>query len=215
MCCPTLRAPDWWESPRFQATSWLKPVPSKRLFRPRPSAGNANRWAASSISTGNTSKDKSKEPCMQKQQIVVLIIVILLLIPGCSKSEQIDEAENIWKALGITNYHITIKFFENFANGIETQRDVTVGNGHVINSSCISDKCPAFVLVDVYTVDDLFSVARGSTLASMGMFDEYKDCVEGIVFDETYGFPRSMRIDCPGAVDEEHSFQVISFEVLK
>jgi len=22
-CCPTQRAPDWWESPRFQAVYWL------------------------------------------------------------------------------------------------------------------------------------------------------------------------------------------------
>ncbi|HUV16476.1 MAG TPA: DUF6174 domain-containing protein [Pelolinea sp.] len=152
---------------------------------------------------------------MQKQQIFVLIIVILLLITGCNISKQIDKAQNKWKVLGITNYHIMIQFHENFAQGIETQRDVTVKNGHVINSSCISDKCPAFVLADVYTIDDLFSVARGSTLASMGMFDEYSDCVQGIEFDETYGFPRLMSIDCLRAVDEEHSYRVISFEVLK
>jgi hypothetical protein len=152
---------------------------------------------------------------VQKQQIVVLIIVILILITGCGIAEQIDREQNKWEALGIANYHIKIHFFENFANGIETQRDVTVKNGRVVNSSCLSDKCPAFVLADIYTIDDLFSVARGSTLASIGMFDDYNDCIQGIEFDETYGFPKSMRIDCPRAIDEEHSFQVISFEVLK
>ncbi len=152
---------------------------------------------------------------MKKQPFIVLNMVILLLLTGCSTSGQIDKAQRRWKGLGIENYHIRIKFYENFANGIVTQRDVTVKNGHMIDSFCIADKCPAFVLTDVYTIDDLFSVARGSTLASMKRFDDYNDCVQKLEFDEIYGFPRSMRIDCPLAFDEEHSFQVISFEVLK
>jgi hypothetical protein len=175
----------------------------------------ALRRVASGISTGNTSKDKPEEHPMQKQQIVVLITVVLSLITGCGVSTQIDKEQNKWKMLGITNYHITIKFYENFANNIETQRDVTVKNGHVVTSSCLSDKCPAFVLADVYTVDDLFSVARGSTLDSMDMFDDYNDCIHGIEFDEIYGFPSSVSIDCPRAIDEEHSYHVISFEILK
>ncbi len=178
---------------------------------------------------------------MQKQQFGMLIMAILFLISGCSSISipedenqettttttplpattpakligQVDMAQKKWKALEITNYHIVIKFHENFANGIETQRDVTVKNGHMIDSFCIADKCPAFVLTDVYTIDDLFSVARGSTLASMKMFDDYNDCVKVLEFDDIYGYPRSMRIDCPLAVDEEHSFKVISFEELK
>jgi hypothetical protein len=152
---------------------------------------------------------------VQKQRFVGLIPVILLLITGCSISNQIDKEQNKWKVLGITNYHIVIKFYENFANGIEAQRDVTVKNGRVVNSSCIFDKCPVFVLADVYTVDDLFSIARGSTLQSMSLFDDHNDCMKGIEFDETYGFPRSIRVDYPSAADDEHSIQVISFEVLE
>ena len=52
------------------------------------------------------------------------------------------------------------------------------------------------------------------TIASMDMLDEYDDCVQKLEFDETYGYPGSMKIDCPLAVDEEHSFKVISFQVL-
>jgi hypothetical protein len=43
------------------------------------------------------------------------------------------------------------------------------------------------------------------------MPDDYDACVQELEYEETYGFPKSMRIDCPGAMDEEHSFQVISF----
>jgi hypothetical protein len=174
-------------------------------------------WTATGINPGNSSENKCKEACVQKQRFVVLIILPPLLLLGCSPSftRQIDKAQEKWDAQGITDYHIVIKFHENFANNIETQREVTVRSGTVTESSCISGRCPEFVLADVYTVDDLFLVARGSTLASMDMLDEYKDCVQSLEFDETYGFPGSMRIDCPLALDEEHSFQVVSFEVLK
>ena len=152
---------------------------------------------------------------MQKLRFVLLMIISLLLITGCSTSPQVDKAQKKWDALGITNYHIVIRFYENFANGIETQRDVTVRDGRVERSACIQEVCPAFVLAEVYTVDDLFSVARGSTLASLSMLDDYTDCVQRLEFEETYGFPREMSIDCSGAIDEEHTFQVISFEELK
>jgi len=44
---PTQRAPDGWESARFQAvcvaSSWLR---QNGVVSSRPPAGNANRWAA-------------------------------------------------------------------------------------------------------------------------------------------------------------------------
>ena len=42
----TMRAPDWWESPRFQAVcvagSWFR---QSGVASSRPPAGNADRWA--------------------------------------------------------------------------------------------------------------------------------------------------------------------------
>jgi len=42
-----MRAPDWWESARFQAvcvaSSWFR---QSGVVSSRPPAGNANRWAA-------------------------------------------------------------------------------------------------------------------------------------------------------------------------
>jgi hypothetical protein len=44
---PTQRAPDWWESARFQAVSlawsWFR---QNGVVSSRPPAGNASRWAA-------------------------------------------------------------------------------------------------------------------------------------------------------------------------
>ena len=89
----------------------------------------------------------------------------------------------------------------------------------MVNSFCISDECPAFVLNEVYTVEDLFAVAKGSTLAKLGFPDSptftYNQCVKELSFDREYGFSSSMSIDCPHGYDEDHSFRVILFEVLK
>jgi len=44
---PTQRAPDWWESARFQAVcvawSWFR---QNSVVSSRPPAGNAHRWLA-------------------------------------------------------------------------------------------------------------------------------------------------------------------------
>ncbi len=54
--CPTQRAPDWWESPRFQAVcvarSWFR---QSGVISSHPPAGNAYRWAASFSEVGLSS----------------------------------------------------------------------------------------------------------------------------------------------------------------
>lgn len=123
--------------------------------------------------------------------------------------------------MAIPNYHIVIKFYEAFVAGLETQRDVTVRNHKVVNSFCVSNKCPAFVFTDVYTVDDLFAVARGSTLPdSGGSSESYSrnslgECLQTISFNPSYSFPKYISIDCPEWDDEDNSVEVISFEVLQ
>jgi len=177
-----------------------------------------------------------------------MVIVILLLIvgmTGCSSPnitkvyptttisltplpatmtakfiKQVDTEENKWKMLGIESYHIVLKFYEAFAAGLETQRDVTVKNDQMVSSFCVSNNCPAFVYTNVNTVDDLFAVARGSTLPNFGSNtpdDQLSlgECLKAISFDTTYGFPTYVSIDCPEVFDEENSVEVISFEVIK
>lgn len=151
------------------------------------------------------------ESRMISRPYLILLFIVLFLMTGCGSSSQVDREQKKWKGLGIEDYRITILLYENFANNIQTQREVTVQNGQVVDSSCVADKCPLFALANVYTVDDLFAVARGSTLDTLGMSHDYDVCVKDLVFEGTYGFPRSMSVDCPDAVDEEHSFQVISF----
>jgi len=150
---------------------------------------------------------------MKKRRFVAWLLIVLFLVTGCAFPASVDREQEKWSSLGIKDYEITILFYENFANNIQTRREVTVQNGQVVDSSCIADKCPLFAFADTHTVDDLFAVARGSTLAWLGVPDDYDSCVQDLEFDGTYGFPKSMHIDCPGMVDEEHSFQVISFSL--
>jgi hypothetical protein len=45
--CPTQRAPDWWESARFQAVFVARSrFRQSSVVSSHPPAGNANRWAA-------------------------------------------------------------------------------------------------------------------------------------------------------------------------
>lgn len=168
---------------------------------------------------------------MKKNKNTALMIFVIIFTVSCSTyptaptltptptptpinlAEQVQMAHSKWYRLGPKNYHIVIKFFENWGVGLETQRDITVKDGTVVNSSCTSNQCPAFDLSNIYTVNDLFLVAQGSTIRNIG--EKYNECVQSLEFDEIYGFPALMSVDCPNVFDEEYSFQVISFEALK
>jgi hypothetical protein len=158
--------------------------------------------------------------------LVGTILTGMLLLRGSAVGppqyvEQTNDGKQKWDQLGITNYHIVMKFYENFANGLETQRDVVVKGGKVITSSCGPQFCPAFVFTSVETVDDLFWVAQGGTLPEA----TYKktpdpgssldECLRSISFDLIYGFPNYVSIDCPEWADEDNWVKVVSFEVIK
>ncbi len=172
---------------------------------------------------------------MRRSRNTMLIIFVIIFTASCSTylsvptltptptstptptpinlTEQVQIEHSKWYKLGPKNYHIVIKFYESWAVGLETQRDITVKDGDVVNSSCLSNQCPAFDFVDTYTVNDLFLIAEGSIIRRIG--EEYNSCVKSLEFDKTYGFPKVMKVDCPRTADEEYSFEVISFEALK
>ena len=136
--------------------------------------------------------------------------------PTPTFAEQIERAQQRWASLGITNYRIEFAFFENYTNMRESQREVTVKDGQVFDSSCPSDECPAFVLANVFTVYDLFAVAQGSRgLLRDFDLEERDECIQHLSFDPVYGFPNFISIDCPFMYDEDHSIRVVSFETIE
>lgn len=173
---------------------------------------------------------------MKVKSTVIVGLIAIALATGCSSrdvsptapstlsyAEQIVNARQQWDTLEIDDYTISIRFYENFANGITTQRNVSVKDGQVESSTCLGNKCPLFVLTEIFTIDDLFDVAEGATIKTLfasdedpdGLFEQYSECVNQLSFDSTYGFPKIMSVDCPNSADEEHSFTVLSFEISK
>lgn len=130
----------------------------------------------------------------------------------------INQAKQQWASQGITRYRIVLKFFENFLNQLETQREVIVVDGQVTSAACLLEKCPAFVLKEVFTIEDLFAVAQGALLRQLDPNlspKAFEHCLSRLTFDTTYGFPNEISIDCPNWYDEDHSITVVSFEALK
>jgi hypothetical protein len=130
---------------------------------------------------------------------------------------EVNGAKQKWLSHKITSYRIVIKFYENFLNQLKSQREVIVRRGKVISSSCLNDVCPAFVLTKVFTIDDLFGVAQGSSVEFLVQIGSaaFDSCIKSKIFDDTYGFPKSLAFECPHTYDMDHSLQVILFEVLK
>lgn len=123
-------------------------------------------------------------------------------------AERVRQAQRLWESQGIRDYRIALLYYENFANGLTTEREVVVRDRQVEQSTCASGKewmdCPAFVLADVYTVDDLFAVASRFT----------GDCLKALVLDDTLGYPRYIAYDCEDWADEDFWVSVKSLEVL-
>jgi hypothetical protein len=137
---------------------------------------------------------------------------------------RLEDARDKWQRAQISNYDIVIRFYENFANGLTTERKVSVRNGKVETSTCSPsgyrnlrdpkaknafDYCPAFVYREVFTIEDLFRVAGGST--AFGDDGDIDKCIKVQEFDERFGYPTHVEVDCPQAADEENSFLVTAF----
>lgn len=128
---------------------------------------------------------------------------------------QVNQAKQKWLRQGITDYRIALKFYENFMNDYKSQREVIVRGGRVISFLCPRDRCPILMLKDVFTVDDLFDVAQGSSVHAYEATGKPELCIRRVRYDATYGFPTLLAFHCPYWYDDEHSVEVLSFEVLK
>jgi hypothetical protein len=136
-------------------------------------------------------------------------VIGTLPVPGASSSvlEQIDRAEQQWKAHGIVSYQLAgtqMTFGPSFAY------KVTVKNGTIASASCHlpgadTQPCPSFT-PDGLTIDGLFTKARRAA-------GDPKKSVT-ITFDATYNYPTRLSVDVPGRADSQITWTITSFEAL-
>ena len=157
---------------------------------------------------------------MKVRALCILNLLCLIWIcTACISGEQveltaqIDEAEEKWQEQDIESYRIEVLSASIWH---AQSHQITVRNGKVVeeSASCIpapteSGKCEVEPFnAEDYTVPGLFSLARSQAQIEQGQWTR-------ITFDPTYGFPRQISFDNPKAVDEESTWRVKTFEVLK
>jgi hypothetical protein len=133
----------------------------------------------------------------------------------------IDQAEQKWKAKGVTNYHIEISSINTTWKPIAIYK-ITVKNGQVIQqANNFNDPVgggksltpyPTLASFDAtkYTVPGLFAIARAE-VNSQWYEGETAFAIE---FDSAYGFPKKIARDNIHYTDTETIWEVQMFQVL-
>jgi len=156
-----------------------------------------------------------------------LILLTVFLLPACSGSTSraipvptAPEAalpENQWLSSGITDYRIRVTFDSVWHN--QTYQSAIVdGKVQIESVTCIAvgverDEPTGCKLRELdfapFTVPDLFAIVGSRTQ------QPHDAACLTVEYDATYGFPRRIVYDCPGSHDEEASWIVEQFEVLR
>lgn len=127
----------------------------------------------------------------------------------------VEQAERRWQQQGIASYRIEVLVIRSIWHAQSYQ--ITVQDGVVVDqsASCIpapieAGKCKVEPFqADAYTVPGLF--AKASSLFQ----DDSAKTWGKISFDPTYGFPNLISFNNPNAMDDDWSWRVTSFEVLR
>ncbi len=148
-----------------------------------------------------------------KAQLALAACMLATLLTGC-RTTQVDQMEQAWQDHKIASYRIEVLV----VNGIwhAQSHQITVRDNQVESATadCITapmefEKCQvkAFNAED-YTVAGLFKEARAQA--------ESREATPAkITYDATYHFPQQISYDDPNMVDEDWSWRVTAFEVLK
>lgn len=138
------------------------------------------------------------------RKLLVLAVVGML---GCDSSVESQQQQDLWNALGITNYSFvyTVSCFCGF-NGPNPAL-ITVRDGVVTKV----DPAPGGAVVPITgpiaaypTIDSLFAIAARAKAQNPAIFN--------ITYDQTYHFPKTIEVDPVERVaDDEISYRVDNF----
>ena len=135
-------------------------------------------------------------------------------VPEALATPSIDQREQVWQEQNITAYRIEVLIVRSVWHA-QSHR-ITVRNGQVesATATCVpapteAGKCKVedFNAAD-YTVAGLFREAHAQTQSEFAAWVT-------ITYDPIYGFPQQISYNHPEMIDEDWSWRVTAFEVLK
>ena len=148
-----------------------------------------------------------------KARLALATCILTIFLTGC-QATQVDQMQQAWLDQKITSYRIEVLVVNSIWHAQSHQITVRDNQVESATAACITapmefEKCQvkAFNAED-YTVAGLFRKARSEA-------GSHEATPTEITYDSTYHFPRQMSYNDPNMVDEDWSWRVTAFEVLK
>ncbi len=158
---------------------------------------------------------------MRRQALSLLCVVFLMwtaaactVYRGVVPSMEIDQANRKWQELGITSYHIEVLAVRSIWHAQLHQITVRRSQVTEASASCIptlfeSGNCTVEAFqAEAYTVPGLLARARSQVQSEQARWAK-------ISYHPIYGFPNQISFDDPEILDEDWTWRVTAFEVLK
>ena len=149
-----------------------------------------------------------------KTRLALATCILTLLLTGCRATQLVDQMERAWLDQKITSYRIEVLVINSIWHAQSHQITVRDNQVESATAACTTapmefEKCKvkAFNAED-YTVAGLFRKARSEA-------EGQQATPAKITYDSTYHFPQQMSYNDPNMVDEDWSWRVTAFEVLK
>ncbi len=146
--------------------------------------------------------------------ILAILTVLTILLAGCRATRVVDQMEQAWLDQKITSYRIEVLVIHSIWHAQSHQITVRGNQVESATAACIAapmefGECQvkAFNAED-YTVAGLFREARSAA-------ESREATPVKVTYDATYHFPQGISYDDPNMVDEDWSWRVTAFEVLK
>lgn len=147
----------------------------------------------------------------------LVAIWIPVACSSASATPQLDQAERKWTRQNITSYRIEVLVVSSIWHAQSHQ--IVVNDNAVADStaecipapmeSALGAGCEVWAYTaEEYAVPGLFAKARSKVHSQQARWVK-------ITYDPTYGFPRQISFDDPNIVDEDWTWRVTTFEVLK
>jgi hypothetical protein len=141
------------------------------------------------------------------------LLFLFLSLSACTTTpkSQLTRGEKIWEEAGIKNYQISIQVVQSIWH--LQIHNLTIENGLVIDSSTSCIPAPfegRECAIKTYDPDD-FNIPALFSLAEQQIKSKQSKWLK-IDYDPDFGFPDRISFNDPDSLDEDWSYQVISFK---